>query len=336
MRKSIIAVFISLCISLMVALPVLAADTVKSSTITISAENLLPGYYLCAIWDGEELLRLYDCTVEAAGKINATVEVGKDFPAGKELQVGISRTDPQYTEPIVTQTVKVNAVDITPSTGGGGGTGGSGGASGGAGGGGGSTVTTSDKPEESVNTDNNKTFSDVPANAWYADAVKYVTDNGMMKGSGDGSFSPDEVTTRGQLVTILYRLEKEPPAGTTSFSDIKSDQYYAAAVAWASSNNVVKGYENGTFGANDNLTREQIAVILFRYAELKSVDVIAKSDLSGFADSAKVSGWAAPAMQWAVARGLIKGDDGALNPQGEATRAEIATILMRYCESIAK
>ncbi len=324
MRKSIIAVGISLCISLMVALPLFAADNVKSSTITISAENLSPGYYLCAIWDGKELLRLYDCTVEAGGKINATVEVGKDFPVGKELQVGISRTDPQYAEPIVTQTVKVNAVNTPPSSDGGGAGSGS------------SAVITPDKLEESVKPDNNNTFSDVPASAWYAEAVKYVTNNGMMKGNGEGSFSPNEATTRGQLVTILYRLEKEPTAGTASFSDVKSNQYYAVAVAWAASNDVVKGYENGTFGANDSLTREQIAVILFRYADLKSIDVTTKRDLSGFADSDKVSDWAVDAMQWAVASGLIKGDDDALNPQGKASRAEIATILMRYCESIVK
>ncbi len=171
---------------------------------------------------------------------------------------------------------------------------------------------------------------------WASTAINWAVKNGLMNGTPGNRFAPNEKTSRGQLVTMLYRLEKEPTVGTAAFRDVNSNAYYGAAVAWAASNNVVTGYANGTFGANDSLTREQIALILFRYAGLKSADVTAKSDLSSFTDSAKVSGWAAPAMQWAVASGLIEGNNGALNPQGKATRAEIATILMRYCESIAK
>ena len=200
-----------------------------------------------------------------------------------------------------------------------------------------------DKKEEPKPTDSkitasniNTVFANVKAVQWYDEAVAYVYNNGIMKGSDNGGFAPNQSTTRGQIATMLYRLENEPAAGAVNFTDVKPGQWYAPAVAWAAEQKIVFGYANGAFGPEDNVTREQLAAILYRYAEAKQYDVTAKKALTGFSDGAAVSGWAAEAMQWAVGSGLLNGSDGALNPQGYATRAEIAAILMRFCENIAK
>ncbi len=184
--------------------------------------------------------------------------------------------------------------------------------------------------------DDTTDFTDVKASAWYAEAVQYVADKGMMKGTNGYNFSPNDNTTRGQIVTVLYRLEKEPAAGTASFSDVAAGQYYAKAVAWAADKDIVKGYTEKTFGPNDNISREQIAAVLFRYAGFKGIETKADGNLTTFTDAAKVSAWAEDAMKWAVGCGLLKGDNGALNPQGNASRAEIAMMLMRFCENVAK
>ena len=200
-----------------------------------------------------------------------------------------------------------------------------------------------DKKDETKPTDSKITasnidtvFADVKPGQWYDEAVAYVYNNGIMKGTDNGGFAPNTSTTRGQIATMLYRLENEPAAGAVNFTDVKPGQWYAPAVAWAAEQKIVSGYANGAFGAEDNVTREQLAAILYRYAEAKQYDVTAKKALTGFSDGAAVSGWAAEAMQWAVGSGLLNGSDGALNPQGYATRAEIAAILMRFCENIAK
>lgn len=181
-------------------------------------------------------------------------------------------------------------------------------------------------------------FSDVVAGGWYESAVQYMKDNGLMAGTSATTFAPDATTTRGMIVTILYRLEKEPAAAAaSSFSDIAAGEWYSDAVAWAAANNIVSGYENGTFGAGDVITREQMAAILFRYASFKGYDVTKTADLSSFADAAQVSAYAADAMKWANAAGLISGTSTTtLAPAGSATRAQAASILMRFCENVAK
>lgn len=184
--------------------------------------------------------------------------------------------------------------------------------------------------------DDSTNFTDVKASAWYAEAVQYVADKGMMQGTDSKTFSPNDNTTRGQIVTVLYRLEQEPAAGTAAFTDVAAGQYYAKAVAWAADKDIVKGYTETTFAPNDNITREQIAAILFRYAEYKGIATNTDGNLTTFTDAAKVSDWAEDAMKWSVGCGLLQGDNGALNPQGNATRAEIATMLMRFCENVAK
>ena len=181
-------------------------------------------------------------------------------------------------------------------------------------------------------------FVDVPADAWYAEAVQYVYENGMMSGTSETTFSPDLTTTRGMIVTILYRLENEPTVtGTTAFTDVAADQYYANAVAWAAQNGIVSGIDATTFAPNNAITREQMAAILYRYAQFKGYDVSAKADLSVYTDAAQVSTYATDAMAWANGAELITGTSATtLSPAGNATRAQVATILMRFCENIAK
>ena len=181
-------------------------------------------------------------------------------------------------------------------------------------------------------------FNDVADKDWFADAVKYVADKGMMNGTSKTTFGPNDSTTRGMIVTVLYRLENEPSAAAASFTDVVSGQYYTDAVAWANANGIVTGYGNGKFGPNDVVTREQLAAILYRYAQYKKYDVSVGEDTNilSYADAQSVSAYAIPAMQWAGGAGIVNGSDGKLNPQNNATRAEVATMLMRYCEKVAK
>ena len=178
-------------------------------------------------------------------------------------------------------------------------------------------------------------FRDVKATDWYYSAVSYAYENGMMGGTGGDAFSPDAATTRGMIVTILHRLEGTPAAEGTAFSDVAAGAYYANAVAWASENGIVGGYGNGKFGPDDPITREQLAAILYRYAQYAGRDVSVGEDTNilSYTDFSDLSEWAIPAMQWACGAGLITGlGGGVLNPKGNATRAQAAAILMRFCE----
>ena len=178
-------------------------------------------------------------------------------------------------------------------------------------------------------------FPDVTEGDWFYDAVRYAYENGLMDGVGDNLFAPNSQTTRAQLVTILYRLEGEPEvSGTSGFTDVEAGTWYADAVAWAAENGIVNGVNDTEFAPGDDLTRQQLVTILYRYAESKGYDVSASADLSGYPDAGQVQDYAQPAMAWAVAEGIVEGVDGNLNPAGNATRAQIATILMRFCEGI--
>ena len=179
-------------------------------------------------------------------------------------------------------------------------------------------------------------FNDVADSAWYADAVQYAVDKGMMNGIGNNLFAPEATTNRGMIVTVLYRLDGEPNASASSFVDVAGDAYYAKAVAWASANGIVNGYGNGKFGPNDAITREQFAAILYRYAQYKGYDVTAVASLDAFSDAQTVSAYAVPALRWAVGAGVVNGSDGKLNPQSGATRAQAAQLLMNFCENVAK
>lgn len=180
-------------------------------------------------------------------------------------------------------------------------------------------------------------FNDVSANDWFASAVDYVTGKGMMNGTADNTFSPKANTTRGMVVTVLYRLENQPSTSAASFTDVASGAYYANAVAWANANGIVSGYGSGKFGPNDKVTREQLAAILYRYAQYKKYDVSVGEDTNilSYDDAQSISSYAIPAIQWACGAGVVTGKSGSkLDSKGNATRAEVAAMFMRFCENV--
>ena len=180
-------------------------------------------------------------------------------------------------------------------------------------------------------------FTDVKTGDWFYEAVQYVYDKGMMTGVSADRFAPASTTTRGMIVTILYRLENEPAvSGGSAFTDVESGAWYADAVAWAAANDIVNGTSATTFAPNSPITREQMATMLYRFAQYKGMDAVTlQENLTGYPDGGQVSDYAIPAMNWAVGQGLIAVmENGTLVPQGSATRAQVATILMRFCESI--
>lgn len=182
-------------------------------------------------------------------------------------------------------------------------------------------------------------FTDLDPTLWYHDGIHFAIENGMMNGVGDNKFDPNGTTSRGMIVTILYRLENEPEiTAENPFSDVEDGKWYTDAVIWAAENKIVDGYGNGKFGPNDPITREQLAAILYRYAQFKGVDVSVGEDTNilSFGDATEVSGWANAAMRWAVGSGIINGKDGRLVPKGDASRAEAATMLQRFCENVAE
>ena len=181
-------------------------------------------------------------------------------------------------------------------------------------------------------------FDDVPEGQWFYDAVSYVYSHGLMNGTSDTTFKPGNTTTRGMIVTILYRYDGSPEAGASSFTDVAAGQYYAEPVAWAAAHNIVNGYPDNTFAPNAPITREEFAAILYRYAQYKGYDVSGRADLNAvFTDAGQVHSYARDAMAWANHVELITGvTSTTLRPGGSATRAQAATILMRFCENIAK
>ena len=181
-------------------------------------------------------------------------------------------------------------------------------------------------------------FSDVTESDWFYDAVTYAYENGLMDGVGMGLFAPNSETTRAQLVTILHRLAGQPaPSGDSGFSDVETGTWYTDAVAWAAQNGIVNGVSDTQFAPGDDITREQLAVILYRYATYQGYDVSQRADLSGFVDAGTISTYAQEALSWANAQGLVLGfEDDSLRPQGTATRAQIAAVLMRFCQTVAE
>ena len=180
-------------------------------------------------------------------------------------------------------------------------------------------------------------FSDVTESDWFYDAVTYAYENGLMDGVGMGLFAPNSETTRAQLVTILHRLAGQPaPSGDSGFSDVETGTWYTDAVAWAAQNGIVNGVSDTQFAPGDDITREQLAVILYRYATYQGYDVSQRADLSGFVDGT-ISTYAQEALSWASAQGLVLGfEDDSLRPQGNASRAQIAAVLMRFCQTVAE
>ena len=174
-------------------------------------------------------------------------------------------------------------------------------------------------------------FDDIQPGAWYEDAVQFAYDEGIMTGTSKTTFEPNTTTTRGMIVSILHRLEGNPVVTEEAFSDVSADDWYGKAVAWASSEGIVGGYGDGTFQPNKAITREEMASILYRYAQYKDQDVSARADLTKYTDADQVGAWAEDVMQWANAEGLINGmTEDTLVPQGNATRAQVAAMFQRY------
>ena len=183
-------------------------------------------------------------------------------------------------------------------------------------------------------------FSDVQSLDWYNNAVTYVCENGLMNGTSSTTFSPNDTTSRGMIVTILYRLAGSPPMPESNwgypYADVDANAYYSTPVYWARMNDLVTGYSDDQFGPNDAITREQMAAILYRYADSLGLDIdtgFIPDKYYDFSDYQTVSRYASKAMNWCVNKGIVNGSDNKLNPQGTATRAEVATMLMN-AESI--
>ncbi len=174
-------------------------------------------------------------------------------------------------------------------------------------------------------------FTDVKSSDWYCEAVDYVVKNGLMSGTTKTTFTPEGIASRGMLVSILHRMEGSPAASGSAFSDVDKSKYYAPAVAWASANGIASGYEDGRFLPENPVTREQLAVILYKYTQHQGRSTSTTGSLTGFTDASGVSAYAADAMRWAVGKGLITGTNGnQLSPKGTATRGQLALILQRY------
>ena len=178
------------------------------------------------------------------------------------------------------------------------------------------------------------TFGDVAADHWYYDYVKYVYDRGLMTGLNENDFGAVQSLARAQFAVILYRMEGEPKVEYKDvFPDVADGQWYTDAIMWANQAGIVTGYtDSGLFGFADDINREQMAVMMHRYAEYKGFDISKKADFGAFSDAANVNEFADEAMQWAVGTGIISGkDEGTrIDPQGDAARAECATIIQRF------
>jgi uncharacterized repeat protein (TIGR02543 family) len=197
------------------------------------------------------------------------------------------------------------------------------------------TVPEDTAPEPTIPEDIEMPFLDVNPGDWFYSDVQDVYNRGLMNGTSSDMFSPNTTLTRGMMVTILYRLTGSPVTTETNpFSDVAAGAYYEEAVIWAAANGVVSGYDSTHFGPNDPLTREQLAAILFRYAErFTSIDVTRLANISSYPDFTKVHDWAETAVSWAIELGIIQGTDlGTIAPTASATRAQVATILNRFTQ----
>ena len=195
------------------------------------------------------------------------------------------------------------------------------------------------RAKDTIKSYNDIPFNDVLKGRWYYNAVKYAYTNKIISGYNDYTFAPSDKVTRGMFVTMLYNMSGKPAikSKASKFKDVKdSKKWYYKAVLWASENGIVSGYDNGNFGPNDNITREQLVVMLCNYAKYKKKDVSKQGNITTFGDYKKVSGWAEKQVKWAIGAGVITGSNGNINPKGSATRAETASMIYKYCKKVGK
>ena len=180
-------------------------------------------------------------------------------------------------------------------------------------------------------------FADVARGAWYFDAVEQIAEMGLFAGTSETEFSPEMPMTRAMLVTVLHRLDGKPSAGAeVMFKDVASDMWYTDAIAWASANGIVNGYNEETFGTNDSISRQDMVTILYRYLKYKGLTPADGVELDMYTDAEQISDYAKTAMEWANATGLVKGtSETTLSPKDNCTRAQVATIILRYTENIS-
>ena len=213
----------------------------------------------------------------------------------------------------------------------------SGGGSSGGGSSSGNNGSQTEKPDEPSGTQDETVFSDLSSSAWYAEAVNYVYENGLMTGISSTQFAPNNTLTRAMVVQTLYAMANKPAvSGSENFTDVSSGDWFADAVTWASANGIVSGYNATQFAPNDPLTREQLALILYGYAQMRGYNTTQSgTSIQKFTDYGSISAWALEAMDWAVNAGLLSGKgNGVLDPTGTATRAEVAQILMNFSETV--
>jgi len=181
-------------------------------------------------------------------------------------------------------------------------------------------------------------FEDLDRTAWYHESVDFVLNHGLMIGMSDTVFSPNSTLTRAQFICILYRMagSPEPETADLPFLDVPADTWYSKEVAWAYQNSIVLGTSKTTFTPNAGISREQMVVFLFRYAQFCNLETTCEGTLEAFDDASKVSAYAKDAMVWAVQCGIILGDQGRLNPTGTSKRVEAAAVAVRYLVNIMK
>lgn len=187
----------------------------------------------------------------------------------------------------------------------------------------------------STESDNNK-FLDVDKSTWFYDDVQYVCENGLMTGISENEFAPNSATTRGMIVTILWRLEDKPISTGEEFDDVNSNDYYYNAVVWAAANKIVSGYNENLFGPDDIATREQLSTIIYRYAAYKNYDITGGVNLDNYDDREQISDYAVDSIKWAVAHQIISGtSEKTVSPKDNVQRCQVAAILKRFCSNIA-
>ncbi|MBP1737487.1 MAG: hypothetical protein H6Q60_1368 [Oscillospiraceae bacterium] len=315
------------CLTSALASSISVSGTYKSGVVTISGTGFTSGTsYTVRVVNKTDtsLVAMQQVQATSGGKISTTITTGQ-LTSSNTYVVYVNTTDGASvaTDSSIDFTSSSSSSSHHSS--------GSGSSSGGSSSGGSS----SDDDDDSVSVSK---FKDISSTDWYYEAVKYVVDAGLMKGTGSTTFEPNISMTRAMFVTVLYRLAGEPDVTTSnSFTDVVSDSWYEDAVIWGSENGVINGIGDNQFDPDTAVTREQMASFMYRYAAYEDLDTEVGDDagISGFDDSDSTSDWAVDSLLWSVDNGLIKGmGNSTLAPQDTATRAQVATILMRFIENL--